>query len=137
MGLRCPKCGSSRVRRGYETPALPLRMVGVQSLLCDSCNLCFRGFAIPGTVPTHSKRKYRRELSPEQALSERAAEEAAEMYHAQSHDESVKPSEPFSFAWYYVKLLFKVLLGLHQTKHSLGLKYRWRHWQHLRRNKHR
>jgi hypothetical protein len=26
-------------------------MFGIYNLLCDHCNLLFRGFAIPGTVP--------------------------------------------------------------------------------------
>jgi hypothetical protein len=131
MGLRCPKCGSSRVRRGYERPALPLRLIGIQSLLCDGCNLAHRGFALPGTVPTHSakrKRYYRREHPSE-------LEEVAESQYAGAQEESVRPLEAVSFGWYYVKLRFKVLLGLHTTTHSLGLKYRWRHWQHLQRDK--
>jgi hypothetical protein len=32
-------------------------MFGVYNLLCDHCNLLFTGFAVPGTVPKHSKRK--------------------------------------------------------------------------------
>jgi hypothetical protein len=50
------------VRRGYTDSPLPLRMIGVYNLLCDNCNLLFRGFALPGTVPargTH-RRHHRR-----------------------------------------------------------------------------
>lgn len=50
MKPRCPKCGSSRVRHGYQPTPLLLRMFGIYNLLCDHCNLLFRGFAIPGTV---------------------------------------------------------------------------------------
>jgi hypothetical protein len=32
-------------------------MFGIYNLLCDHCNLLFKGFAIPGTVPKHGKRK--------------------------------------------------------------------------------
>jgi len=48
---RCPKCGSSRVKRGYVDTPMLLRAIGVYNLLCDNCNLLFRGFAVPGTVP--------------------------------------------------------------------------------------
>lgn len=65
-----------------------------------------------------------------------AFEEAQAAHPAWSHDESMQPSEVLSFMRYYVKLRLKVLLGLHQTTHSLGIKYRWRNWQHQHRNKH-
>jgi hypothetical protein len=61
IAQRCPKCHSSRVRRGYEDTPLLLRLIGIYSLLCDNCNLLFKGFALPGTVPrrgTH-RRKHR------------------------------------------------------------------------------
>jgi hypothetical protein len=51
IAQHCPKCGSSRVKRGYTDTPLLLRMIGVYSLLCDNCNLLFKGFAVPGTVP--------------------------------------------------------------------------------------
>ena len=54
--LRCPKCGSSRVKRGYVDPPVLLRAIGVYNLLCDNCNLLFRGFAVPGTVPPRGRR---------------------------------------------------------------------------------
>ena len=62
IAQRCPKCGSRRLRRGYTDTPLPLRMIGVYNLLCDNCNLLFRGFAVPGTVPPrgHHRRRRRR-----------------------------------------------------------------------------
>ncbi len=39
------------MRRGYTDTPLVLRLIGVYNLLCDNCNLLFRGFAVPGTVP--------------------------------------------------------------------------------------
>jgi hypothetical protein len=131
MTLHCPKCGSTRVRRGYEKPSLLVRLVGIHSLLCDSCNLSYRGFAIPGAVPEHSSRKsryYRKkggEAEPEEA-------EAASQY--VSHEAGAQPSEVLSFAWYYLKLRVNVLLARHQTSHPLGIKYRWRTWQHWHRS---
>lgn len=60
IAQRCPKCRSRRVRRGYtDTPVL-LRMIGVYALLCDNCNLLFKGFAVPGTVPARGSRRRRR-----------------------------------------------------------------------------
>jgi len=50
------------VRRGYTDTPLMLRMIGVYNLLCDNCNLLFRGFALPGTVPergTHRRQHHR------------------------------------------------------------------------------
>ena len=51
------------MRRGYTDTPLLLRMIGVYNLLCDNCNLLFRGFALPGTVPargTHRRHHRRR-----------------------------------------------------------------------------
>ena len=38
-------------------------MFGYYSLLCDDCNLLFRGFAVPGTVPTHARKKKKHRVS--------------------------------------------------------------------------
>lgn len=40
----CPSCGSGRLRNGYRTAPLPLRMIGIRTLLCDNCNFEFRAF---------------------------------------------------------------------------------------------
>lgn len=48
--LRCPKCGSARVQRGFDDPSFLLRLLGVHELLCNNCGNEFRGFALPGTV---------------------------------------------------------------------------------------
>ncbi|HYE65889.1 MAG TPA: PilZ domain-containing protein [Pyrinomonadaceae bacterium] len=43
----CPRCQSSRIQLGFnDAPAL-LRFVGVQELLCNNCNLEFKGFVAP------------------------------------------------------------------------------------------
>jgi hypothetical protein len=47
------------VRRGYRDTPLLLRMIGVYNLLCDNCNLLFRGFALPGTVPARGSHRHR------------------------------------------------------------------------------
>jgi hypothetical protein len=57
MALRCPKCGSTRVKRGYTDTPLLLRAIGVYNLLCDNCNLPFRGFALPGTAPARGRHR--------------------------------------------------------------------------------
>lgn len=59
IAQRCPKCRSRRLRRGYTDTPLLLRLVGFYSLLCDNCNLLFKGFAVPGTVPAHGSRRGR------------------------------------------------------------------------------
>lgn len=71
IGQRCPKCKSSRIRRGYKPTPILLRMFGIYNLLCDSCNLLFKGFAVPGTVPKHSSRKKRNQVSGEAEKSGR------------------------------------------------------------------
>src|SRR4051812_30300595 len=53
----CPKCRSSRIRRGYALDPLVVRMFGFRELLCDSCNLRFRAFVIPGTLPKSTRHK--------------------------------------------------------------------------------
>ncbi len=53
----CPKCGSSRIRRGYAPDPLIVRIFGFRELLCDGCNLRFRGFVIPGTLPRSGRHK--------------------------------------------------------------------------------
>ncbi len=60
IAQRCPKCRSSRVRRGYEDTPLLLRLIGIYSLLCDNCNLLFKGFALPGTVPPRGSHRRKR-----------------------------------------------------------------------------
>ena len=45
------------MRRGYTDTPLVLRLIGVYNLLCDNCNLLFRGFALPGTVPARGTRR--------------------------------------------------------------------------------
>lgn len=59
IAQRCPKCRSRRVRRGYTDTPLLMRLVGIYSLLCDNCNLLFKGFAVPGTVPAHGTHRRR------------------------------------------------------------------------------
>jgi ribosomal protein L37AE/L43A len=59
----CPKCKSTRIRRGYRPTPLLLRIFGIYNLLCDHCNLLFKGFAIPGTVPRHSAKKKKQQVS--------------------------------------------------------------------------
>jgi hypothetical protein len=69
IGQRCPKCKSSRLRRGYRPSPFILRMFGIYNLLCDDCNLLFRGFAVPGTVPRHGgkKKKHHASGTPEES----------------------------------------------------------------------
>jgi ribosomal protein L37AE/L43A len=70
MKPQCPKCGSSRIRRGYKPTPLLFRMVGIYNLLCDHCNLLFRGFAIPGTIPKPGtrRRKHRTQEERKQGI---------------------------------------------------------------------
>jgi hypothetical protein len=66
IGQRCPKCKSSRIRRGYKPSPLLLRIFGIYNLLCDHCNLLFKGFAVPGTLPKHGSAK-KKKKAPERS----------------------------------------------------------------------
>lgn len=54
---RCPKCKSDRVRLGYRSTPMLLKLLFRYNLLCDQCNWEFSGFAIPGTVSGKTKKK--------------------------------------------------------------------------------
>lgn len=54
--MRCPRCRSTRIQRGYSDAPIPLRIVGLHELLCNKCGLEFRGLDPFGTferVPSY------------------------------------------------------------------------------------
>lgn len=53
----CPRCSSSRVRRGYRPTSFFSKLIFRYNLLCDNCNWEFKGFAVPGTVSTKPSKK--------------------------------------------------------------------------------
>jgi hypothetical protein len=55
ISQRCPVCRSKRIRRGYRRTPMLLRLLFRYNLLCDNCNLEFRGFAVPGTVNSKTR----------------------------------------------------------------------------------
>lgn len=46
----CPRCGSSRLQLGFNDAPLPLRLIGVNELLCNNCHLEFKGLALFGKL---------------------------------------------------------------------------------------
>jgi len=60
ISQKCPKCRSSRIRKGYKPTPLLFRLVGIHYLLCNHCNLLFTGFAVPGTVGRSSRKAQHR-----------------------------------------------------------------------------
>jgi len=66
ISQRCPKCGSRHIRRGYKPTPVLLRMFGIYNLLCNHCNLLFRGFAVPGTVSKPGSNKKKRSSNEKQ-----------------------------------------------------------------------
>lgn len=56
---RCPKCDSSRVRRGYDPTPLLWCALGIRNLLCDNCNLVFKGFAPFGIQKRRRRHRHR------------------------------------------------------------------------------
>jgi hypothetical protein len=57
ISQRCPKCYSSRIRRGYRPTPFFVKLLCRFNLLCDTCNWEFVGFAVPGTLSSKSKKK--------------------------------------------------------------------------------
>jgi hypothetical protein len=66
ISQRCPKCRSSRIRKGYKPTPFLFRLVGIHHLLCNHCNLLFTGFAVPWTLGTSGK-KPRNEKRPRES----------------------------------------------------------------------
>jgi hypothetical protein len=60
ISQKCPKCRSSRIRKGYKPTPLLFRLVGIHYLLCNHCNLLFTGFAVPGTVGRPNRKSHQR-----------------------------------------------------------------------------
>lgn len=67
---KCPRCSSSRVRRGYRPTSLFKKLTFRYNLLCDSCNWEFVGFAIPGTVTSKTRKKRQENVSESQEAIE-------------------------------------------------------------------
>ena len=61
ISQRCPRCNSTRVRRGYRPTSLLSKIFFRYNLLCDNCNWEFKGFAVPGTVTTKPTRKSKKD----------------------------------------------------------------------------
>ena len=134
MLLRCPKCRSSRVRQGYSKPHLLLRLIGYNDLLCDGCNLNYRAFTIPGTVPESSrsrKRRHRQETNNVLGDDAGSSEMPPSRHSSSSSPERKKDhaANPLGFLSYYLKLRLDVLLGRHKTPRPLDINWRWRHWK--------
>ncbi len=56
ISQRCPRCSSSRIRRGYRPTPIWSKILFRYNLLCDGCNWEFKGFAVPGTVTSKPNR---------------------------------------------------------------------------------
>jgi hypothetical protein len=42
----CPRCKSVRIQLGFQDAPLLRRLIGIRELLCNNCNLEFRGFLL-------------------------------------------------------------------------------------------
>lgn len=134
---RCPKCRSSQIWPGYNKPPLILRLILIRELLCNNCNLIFRAFALPGTV----RQRKRHDKSPRQQRTRDLTQPRREPTPTTSQSQIIEtsngsPLDYLRFIFYYIKLVVLIFLGLHQTTHPLGLKYRWKNWQHWRKQRH-
>lgn len=57
ISQKCPRCRSSRIRRGYRPTRLWSKLLFRYNLLCDGCNWEFTGFAVPGTLNRKKDRR--------------------------------------------------------------------------------
>jgi hypothetical protein len=71
---KCPRCDSDRVRRGYRPTSLFKKLTFRYNLLCDECNWEFVGFAVPGTVPSKSRKR----KTPQSAAQSELTDEKVE-----------------------------------------------------------
>jgi hypothetical protein len=69
----CPRCHSSRIRRGYRPTPLWSKIMFRYNLLCDSCNWEFKGFAVPGTVSAKPTKRRKAEEKSIQVIEEEIA----------------------------------------------------------------
>lgn len=138
MALRCPKCGSERIRRGYTQPVLPLRLLGLRALLCDRCNLVYTSFALSGDLrkSTRGKDKHKKRREKDASADDGGITTGEERRHRRApaegsrRERGVSSWQVFRFLLYYTNLRLRVLFGFYQTSHSLKLKRRWREWKH-------
>lgn len=65
--MRCPRCNSSRIQRGYKGVLVPLRLLGMQELLCNNCNLEFK------SIDPFKKFKRARSVEDEPSYNRRRA----------------------------------------------------------------
>lgn len=72
---RCPRCGSSRIRRGYRYTPWWQAIFGRYNLLCNSCNWEFVGLAIPGTVHDQHSRKRKKQIVEQEQIQSPTAQE--------------------------------------------------------------
>jgi len=69
ISQNCPRCHSSRVRRGYRPTPLWSKFILRYHLLCDSCNWEFKGFAVPGTVSSKPTRRRKTDVKSDEEIS--------------------------------------------------------------------
>lgn len=66
ISQKCPRCHSSRVRRGYRPTRFWSKIIFRYNLLCNACNWEFRGFAVPGTVSAKPARKHKKQVKTDE-----------------------------------------------------------------------
>ena len=69
ISQKCPKCRSSRIRRGYRPTHFFSKIFFRYNLLCNRCNWEFTGFAVPGTVDYKPERKKKAKPKQRQTAS--------------------------------------------------------------------
>ena len=68
ISQKCPRCNSSRIRRGYRPTPIWSKLMFRYNLLCDGCNWEFTGFAVPGTVTNKPNRKTKKRKKTEEEI---------------------------------------------------------------------
>ena len=66
--MKCPRCKSPRIQRGFKDTFILFRLAGQHELLCNNCGLEFRGYAVAGelkrTPSTDSESRNNRRRAP-------------------------------------------------------------------------
>lgn len=66
ISQNCPRCNSTRIRRGYRPTPFWSKIMFRYNLLCNACNWEFKGFAVPGTVTVKPVRKHKKQTKSEE-----------------------------------------------------------------------
>ncbi len=78
ISQKCPRCNSSRIRRGYRPTRIWSKLLFRYNLLCNACNWQFTGFAVPFTVSVKPAKKRKSQAKGEQTQDDQNLQNSTE-----------------------------------------------------------